>query len=280
MSCGPPNSASMCLITIGRSCGEPLSEETLLRTTSKTRFQGQPRRILTLISLGLLTILIAVVLMNLEQPRTAANTPERKAVVALEAAVRPSSARSSRDATATVSAPAPALLSAGGGTVSSVDISALSIRRLLIPVAGVSLGQLNDSFYDARSEGRIHKAMDIMAPRDTPVLATDDGKVVKLHQSERGGISLYQSDTSSVYVYFYGHLTRYAEGISEGKPVRRGEVIAFVGDTGNAGAGNCHLHFGISKVTQAGRWSGGEPINPYPILTGQPAAMPSIEAGK
>jgi murein DD-endopeptidase MepM/ murein hydrolase activator NlpD len=70
------------------------------------------------------------------------------------------------------------------------------------------------------------------------------------------------------------------DGISEGKPVRRGEVIAFVGDTGNAGAGNCHLHFGISKMTQTGRWSGGEPINPYPLLTGQPAASSSIEAGK
>ena len=164
--------------------------------------------------------------------------------------------------------------------MSPVDISSLSIRRLLIPVAGVSSGQLNDSFYDSRSEGRLHKAIDIMAPRDTPVIATDDGKVVKLHQSERGGISLYQSDTSGVYVYFYGHLTRYADGISEGKPVRRGEVIAFVGDTGNAAPGNCHLHFGISKVAQSGRWSGGEPINPYPILTGQPAGMPSIEAGK
>ena len=218
--------------------------------------------------------------MNLEQPRTAANTPERKAVDSIEARSRPSRARSTPDVTATASATAPTLLSAGGGTVSPVDISALNIRGLLIPVAGVSPRQLNDSFYDSRSEGRIHKAMDIMAPRDTPVLATDDGRVVKLHQSERGGISLYQSDASGVYVYFYGHLTRYADSISEGKPVRRGEVIAFVGDTGNARPGNCHLHFGISKVTQPGRWSGGEPINPYPILTGQPAATPSIEAGK
>jgi murein DD-endopeptidase MepM/ murein hydrolase activator NlpD len=164
--------------------------------------------------------------------------------------------------------------------VTPVDISTLSIRQLLIPVAGVSSSQLNDSFYDSRSEGRIHKALDIMAPRDTAVLATDDGRVLKLHYSEKGGVSLYQSDISGSYVYFYGHLMRYADGISEGQSVRRGEVIAFVGDTGNAGAGNYHLHFGISKVTQPGRWSGGDPINPYPILTGQPAATPSIEAGK
>lgn len=150
----------------------------------------------------------------------------------------------------------------------------LSIKNLLIPVAGVASGELRDSFYDSRSEGRTHNALDIMAARDTPVMATDDGKVLKLHQSLRGGISLYQSDTSGRYVYFYGHLTRYADGISEGKSVRRGEVIAFVGDTGNAGSGNCHLHFGISRVTEAGRWSGGEPINPYPLLSGKPGKSP------
>ncbi len=140
-------------------------------------------------------------------------------------------------------------------------------------------GELRDSFNDSRSEGRRHNALDIMAPRDTPVLATDDGKVLKLHHSVRGGISLYQSDTSGNYVYFYGHLTRYADGITEGKSVRRGEVIAFVGDTGNAGPGNCHLHFGISRVTETGRWSGGEPINPYPLLSGEPGTS-SIESGR
>jgi murein DD-endopeptidase MepM/ murein hydrolase activator NlpD len=117
-----------------------------------------------------------------------------------------------------------------------------------------------------------------MAPRDTPVLATDDGRIMKLHQSDRGGIMLYQSDGSGVYVYCYGHLTRYAEGISEGMPVKRGEVIAYVGDTGNAGPGNYHLHFGISKMNAPGRWSGGEPINPYPFLTRQPET--AIKAGK
>jgi murein DD-endopeptidase MepM/ murein hydrolase activator NlpD len=159
-----------------------------------------------------------------------------------------------------------------------VNSTVLSNKTLLIPVAGVASGDLRDSFYDSRSEGRTHNAMDIMAARDTPVLATDDGKVLKLHQSVRGGISLYQSDNSGNYVYFYGHLTRYADGISEGKHVKRGEVIAFVGDTGNAGAGNCHLHFGISRVTE-GRWSGGEPINPYPLLTGKSGALPT-ESGK
>lgn len=163
--------------------------------------------------------------------------------------------------------------------IAEPDNNTANIRNLLIPVAGVPAGELRDSFYDSRSEGRTHNAMDIMAERDTPVLAADDGKVLKLHNSVRGGISLYQSDPSGNYVYFYGHLIRYADGISEGKPVKRGEVIAFVGDTGNAGAGNCHLHFGISRVTEAGRWSGGEPINPYPLLSGRPGTS-SIKSGK
>jgi murein DD-endopeptidase MepM/ murein hydrolase activator NlpD len=163
--------------------------------------------------------------------------------------------------------------------IAEANNSALGNKNLLIPVAGVASRQLRDSFYDSRSEGRTHKALDIMAERETPVLATDDGKVLKLHNSVRGGVSLYQSDNSGNYVYFYGHLTRYADGISEGKTVRRGELIAYVGDTGNAGAGNCHLHFGISRVTEAGRWSGGEAINPYPLLIGQPG-ISSIESGK
>ena len=162
---------------------------------------------------------------------------------------------------------APAAVAPGGpSTVTEGDIGYLQTRGLLVPVAGVTISQLRDSFFDGRSEGRMHQALDIMAPLDTPVLATDDGKVMRLYQSDRGGIMLYQSDPSGNYVYYYGHLSRYADGVADGKQVRRGEVIAYVGDTGNAGAGNYHLHFGISKMRAPGKWSGGEPINPYPLL--------------
>ena len=118
----------------------------------------------------------------------------------------------------------------------------------------------------------MHEALDIMAPRDTPVLAASDGTVMKLRQSERGGTMLYQSDPSGEYVFFYGHLSRYADGVSEGTKLKRGDVIAYVGDTGNAGPGNFHLHFGISKIAAAGKWYGGEPINPYPLLKSNPSA--------
>jgi murein DD-endopeptidase MepM/ murein hydrolase activator NlpD len=150
--------------------------------------------------------------------------------------------------------------------VAEGDVSYLRTRSLLVPVAGVTISQLRDSYLDGRSEGRTHQALDIMAALNTPVLATDDGKVMKLFQSDKGGIMIYQSDLSGNYVYYYGHLSRYADGMFDGKQVKRGEVIGYVGDTGNAGAGNYHLHFGVSKMRAPGKWSGGAPINPYPLL--------------
>lgn len=150
--------------------------------------------------------------------------------------------------------------------VNEADLAYLRTKRLLIPVEGVTAGQLSDTFYSGRSEGRIHQALDIMAPQGTPVIASADGRV-RLYTSDRGGIMIYVTDTSGLYVYYYGHLQRYADGLYDGKPVRRGEVVGYVGDTGNAGAGNYHLHFGIAKATGPGKWSGGEPINPYPLLT-------------
>jgi murein DD-endopeptidase MepM/ murein hydrolase activator NlpD len=139
---------------------------------------------------------------------------------------------------------------------------------LLIPVAGVRPDQLRDTFQAARSEGRVHDAIDIPAPRGTPVLAATDGRIVKLFQSVPGGTTIYQLGTDNKTIYYYAHLERYAEGLREGSPVRRGEVIAYVGDTGNAGAGNYHLHFSIAIVSDPKRYWQGTNINPYPLLRG------------
>ena len=158
---------------------------------------------------------------------------------------------------------------AGLGAVGEADLVALKTKDLLIPVAGINASQLRDSFNDGRSEGRQHQALDIMAPQGAPVVAVTDGTITKLFQSEKGGITLYQSDPSGLYFYYYAHLMRYADGIAEGQRVKRGDVIGYVGDTGNAGAGNFHLHFAISKPVVPGKWSGGEPINPFPLLTGK-----------
>jgi murein DD-endopeptidase MepM/ murein hydrolase activator NlpD len=150
--------------------------------------------------------------------------------------------------------------------VNDSDLSYLRTKDLLIPVEGITASQLHDTFYSERSEGRIHQALDIMAPQGAPVLACAGGSV-KLLTSARGGTMIYVIDPSGLFVYYYAHLQRYADGMSDGKQVSRGEVIGYVGDTGNAGPGNFHLHFGISKVTTPGKWSGGQPINPYPLLS-------------
>jgi murein DD-endopeptidase MepM/ murein hydrolase activator NlpD len=138
---------------------------------------------------------------------------------------------------------------------------------LIIPVAGVQPDQLIDTFDQARSEGRVHDAIDIPAPADTPVLAASEGKIIKLFQSERGGTTIYQLSPDEKMIFYYAHLARYADGIAEGKTVRQGDIIAYVGDTGNAGAGNYHLHFSIALTTDPKRWWDGTNINPYPLLS-------------
>jgi murein DD-endopeptidase MepM/ murein hydrolase activator NlpD len=138
---------------------------------------------------------------------------------------------------------------------------------LLIPVAGMRPEQLQDTYTQSRSEGRTHNAIDIMAARNTPVVAAVDGTVIKLFQSERGGITLYQLGTDNRTVYYYAHLERYADGLAENRFMRRGELLGYVGDSGNAGRDNCHLHFSVWTVTDPKRFWDGENINPYPLLT-------------
>ena len=138
--------------------------------------------------------------------------------------------------------------------------------NLIVPVAGVRPDQLTDTFDDARSEGRVHDAIDIPAAAETPVLAAADGNILKLFHSERGGTTIYQLNANQELVFYYAHLSRYADGLAEGSFVKQGEVIAYVGDTGNAGAGNYHLHFSIAVVSDPKRYWEGTNINPYPLL--------------
>jgi len=140
------------------------------------------------------------------------------------------------------------------------------VTSLLIPVAGVRPEQLRDTFSEARSTGRTHDAIDIPAPHGTPVLAAADGRIIKLFQSVPVGTTIYQLDPDNRTVYYYAHLDRYADGLAEGHFAHRGEVIDYVGDTGNAGAGNYHLHFSISIVSDPKRYWEGTNINPYPLL--------------
>jgi len=142
----------------------------------------------------------------------------------------------------------------------------VSPAGLIVPVAGVRADQLVDTFSAARSEGRVHDAIDIPAPRGTQVLAVANGKILKLFQSVPGGITIYQLSSDETFIYYYAHLDGYAAGLSEGQTVTQGETIAYVGDTGNAGAGNYHLHFSIAMTSNPKRYWEGVNINPYPLL--------------
>jgi murein DD-endopeptidase MepM/ murein hydrolase activator NlpD len=125
---------------------------------------------------------------------------------------------------------------------------------------------LIDTFSDARSDGRTHDAIDIPAPVGTNVLAAADGEIIKLFQSEPGGTTIYQLSVDRKLVFYYAHLQRYADGLVEGQYVHKGDLIAHVGDTGNAGPGNYHLHFSIAIVSNPRRYWEGSNINPFPLL--------------
>jgi murein DD-endopeptidase MepM/ murein hydrolase activator NlpD len=141
-------------------------------------------------------------------------------------------------------------------------------RDLNIPVEGVDEDELYDSFADARGE-RKHQAIDIMAERGTPVRAVEDGTIKKLFESKAGGRTIYQFDPAEAFCYYYAHLDSYAHTVKEGMPVKRGDIIGYVGSTGNASKDAPHLHFAIFRLTSEKQWWKGEPINPYPILKDQ-----------
>jgi peptidoglycan LD-endopeptidase LytH len=135
----------------------------------------------------------------------------------------------------------------------------------MVPVAGFEPSRLQDTYSAARGKD-IHAALDILAPRGTPVIATDDGRVFRLRRNEAGGITIYQLDADERFVYYYAHLQRYRDGLAEGMKVRQGDVLGYVGTTGNAPANTPHLHFQVMRYRGNGQYSGGEPLDPLPFL--------------
>ena len=168
-----------------------------------------------------------------------------------------------RPAAADAALPPPRVTATGTGA-----LPADTDGGLLVPVQGVTTAQLQDTFTDARSEGRSHDAIDIMAPAGTPVLAVADGHVEKLFDSKQGGLTLYQFNPEGTRAYYYAHLQGYAAGIAEKKMLKRGEVIGYVGSTGNANPAAPHLHFAVFQLGPEKQWWKGEAINPYPLLGG------------
>lgn len=136
------------------------------------------------------------------------------------------------------------------------------LRRLAVPVEGVRAGDLRNTFHEGRV-GHRHEAIDIAAPRGARVLAVDDGRLVKLFTSVPGGLTVYQFDPDERFAYYYAHLDRYADGLREGMALRRGDVIGYVGTTGNAAPDAPHLHFAVFRLGPEKQWWKGEAIDPF-----------------
>ncbi len=149
-------------------------------------------------------------------------------------------------------------------------VQELRARALLIPVEGIEGSQLQNDFQDPRSGNRTHQALDILAPRGQPVLAVEDGVILRLSNGARSGLAIHQWGPKKRYIYFYAHLEAFAEGLQKGNTVRRGQVLGYVGTTGNAPPDTPHLHFAIRRVLEPRTWWRGEMINPYPVLREQP----------
>jgi murein DD-endopeptidase MepM/ murein hydrolase activator NlpD len=163
--------------------------------------------------------------------------------------------------------PAPEVQSAVGESEPVDPLTNLIGRGLTVPVLGVRREDLRDSFDETRGNDRRHEAIDILAPRGTPVLAVEDGTIAKLFLSHGGGgKTIYQFDDDGLYAYYYAHLDRYAEGLTEGARVHRAQVIGYVGTSGNAPPDTPHLHFAVYLLEAERNWWEGDPVNPFEIL--------------
>jgi len=140
-----------------------------------------------------------------------------------------------------------------------------SLQELSLPITGLTAAELRDMFSESHN-GHAHEAIDIMAPRGTPIHAVVPGQIKKLFLSKAGGMTVYEFDEAGEYSYYYAHLDRYADGLKEGMRVERGDVIGFVGSTGNAHSEATHLHFAVFELGPEKEWWKGKAIDPYPAL--------------
>ena len=184
----------------------------------------------------------------------------------VQAASRKVEVKPTKDGEPAPVAPPPPAVVAPPPAAFGTEVEELRARALTLPVQGIKRSDLRDTFNEMRGSSRRHEALDVLAPRNTPVLAVEDGKIAKLFLSDAGGITIYQFDPTERYAYYYAHLERYAEGLKEGATVKRGEVIGYVGTTGNAPRDTPHLHFAITKLGADKRWWQGSAIDPYSVL--------------
>lgn len=158
----------------------------------------------------------------------------------------------------------PALGSTSVSGAETVDY--ILARGMAIPVAGLTASQLQDTFDEGRSSGRVHRALDILAPRGTPVVAADGGRVLRVSANTLGGNTIYTTDPLGRVVYYYAHLEGYRDGLEQGATIVRGDTLGYVGTSGNAPKDSPHLHFQVMRMPADGKYWEGEAINPYPLF--------------
>jgi uncharacterized membrane protein len=159
-----------------------------------------------------------------------------------------------------------------GTEVVTPDDLALLTREITMPLDGVDRTKLHSNFDERRGGGtRQHQALDIMAPRGTPIRSAAKGRVLKLFRSANGGLMVYAADSSERFILMYAHLDAYASGLTDSTLLARGQLIGYVGSTGNASPTAPHLHFAIARSADVKRWSKGKPIDPFPVLIGSVA---------
>ncbi len=179
---------------------------------------------------------------------------------------RPQSSSRAETPVATAGSPVVKAAPAGGEPGGAVDM--LRQRHLRVPIDGADPETFKGGFYEHRAGegGHTHEAVDILSPRNTPVHAVEDGTIAKIFESKAGGHTVYQFDPTQRFCYYYAHLERYADGLHDGQPVKAGDVIGYVGTSGNAPPGTPHLHFAVSELGADKRWWQAQPIDPYPIF--------------
>jgi murein DD-endopeptidase MepM/ murein hydrolase activator NlpD len=139
-------------------------------------------------------------------------------------------------------------------------------HEMQVPVSGISPSMLHDTYNELRGGTRVHEALDILAPRGTPVMSATAGRVLKLFNSKAGGLMVYAADSTGRFILMYGHLDAYQPGLAAGQTLRRGQPLGVVGTTGNAPASTPHLHFAVARSSNVNDWWIGTPVNPFPLL--------------
>ncbi len=175
---------------------------------------------------------------------------------------------------ATVLAASPVATAADpNASAATSDAEYLKLRHILLPVAGADMSRVDDTFNDGRDGGeRTHHAIDILAPRGTPILSADDGRILRMSTSTLGGICMYTVDPDGRLVYYYAHMERYNDAMSPGRAIVKGDTLGFVGTTGNAPKDTPHLHFQVMRWATDGKYWNGEPIDPFEALGGMSRA--------